>query len=108
MVSWAKKIRKWCLSVVNINRRLKTLEDMHFGNSTHPGDICPKCGKHTVRHKIEKVHETVFAHRYEHIQNTVAFCSDDGCGYEETISSRKVQTDTPQTKRVTPEIVKKA
>lgn len=102
VTSTFKKACNWIREILSTNARIKKLEKIHFGGEPHPADICPQCGGHTIRKKIEKVHETVCAFRYEHIQNTILFCTNPDCPYEETIASTKVKTDTPQTDNFMP------
>lgn len=105
MIEWVKKsvlaFWSWGVSITHINKRLKALELMH-GSGIHPADICPECGNHTLRQKTESVHETVFAHRYEHIQNTILFCTNPNCNFTKVIESKSVQTNTPQTNNIKP------
>ena len=95
--NWFKKAHEGIKSILTINQRLKQLEDIHFGTTPHPADICPGCGAHSLRQCIEHVHETVFMHQYEHTQNTVLFCTAPDCTYRRVIDERTVKTNVPMT-----------
>lgn len=93
---WFKKAHKWIKSILTINQRLKQLEDIHFGDSPHPADICPHCGKHAVRYEIRRCDEHYITdNHYTHKQTKWAICS--ACGYDEAGESRECHTDKPVT-----------
>lgn len=93
---WFKKAHKWIKSILTINQRLKQLEDIHFGTTPHPADICPRCGEHAVRYEIRRCDERYITdNHYTHKQTKWAICA--ACGYKEAEEARECHTDKPVT-----------
>lgn len=96
MINWLKRMRQWCQSIVTINKRLKTLENIHFGDESHPGDICPQCGKHTVHHEIRRCDERCISNNhYVHKQTDWEVCTV--CPYEKGGEAVECHTEFPVT-----------
>ena len=94
--NWVKKAYQWIKSILTINQRLRQLEDIHFSDGIHPADICPRCGRHTIRYDIRRSAEQYISpNHYTHIQTKWAFCL--ACGYEEGGKSTECHTNSPMT-----------
>lgn len=96
VVSILKKLGNWLREILSINARIKKIERIYFGDEPYPADICPQCGKHTVRHEIRRCDERrISRNHYIHKQTEWAVCS--ACPFEKGGEPIECHTEKPVT-----------